>query len=240
MRKPHVEVRENGADRTVAGSVLTQLRRRTGMSQTELAGKAGTSRTAISAIEHGRVDVTTERLGRIVRAADFDLDIRVVPSHKRPHDPTARMRTKRDRDDVSRADPVADLARNVETEINRPWAGWGHGRAPHLMALRFVVRFVNACLAAGPAKTESLVAAAPPSTGEARYDALIAAAVEYVCGRLGVIAPAWTSEPPRSIDAFWEPDEPDITEPRGYRIAHGLSVFKRHGVLLAENDLVAV
>lgn len=54
-------------------SLIPEIRRRSGLSQDELARRAGTSRPTLSAYEHGRVSPTLETLQRILAAADHEL-----------------------------------------------------------------------------------------------------------------------------------------------------------------------
>ena len=58
---------------TLAAALVVQARQHGGMTQVELARRAGTSRSAISAIEHGKRDPGLSSLQRILRAAGFDL-----------------------------------------------------------------------------------------------------------------------------------------------------------------------
>jgi transcriptional regulator with XRE-family HTH domain len=58
---------------TQASALVVQARQRSGLTQAELAHLAGTSRTALSAIEHGKRDPGLERLQAILLAAGFDL-----------------------------------------------------------------------------------------------------------------------------------------------------------------------
>lgn len=58
---------------TLAAALVVQARQRTGLTQAELAERAGTSRSAISAIEHGKRDPGLEHLQAILAAAGFDL-----------------------------------------------------------------------------------------------------------------------------------------------------------------------
>lgn len=64
---------------TLAAALVVQARQRSGLSQAELAKRAGTSRTALSAIEHGKRDPGLERLQGILRAAGLDLLTRLAP-----------------------------------------------------------------------------------------------------------------------------------------------------------------
>jgi len=64
---------------TLASALVVQARQRTGLTQAELAERAGTSRSAISAIEHGKRDPGLARLQTILAAAGFDLLTRLTP-----------------------------------------------------------------------------------------------------------------------------------------------------------------
>lgn len=63
---------------TWAGNLIKLARRDGGLSQRELAKRAGTSQGAIAAYESGQRSPTLETLSRIVRAAGQDLRIQVV------------------------------------------------------------------------------------------------------------------------------------------------------------------
>ncbi len=64
---------------TLASALVVQARQRSGLTQLELAKRAGTSRSAISDIEHGKRDPGLERLQHILAAAGFDLLTRLAP-----------------------------------------------------------------------------------------------------------------------------------------------------------------
>lgn len=57
------------------GSLLKDARVRAGLSQTELARRSRTSRTAVSAYEHGHKSPSVETLERLLGAAGFQLDV---------------------------------------------------------------------------------------------------------------------------------------------------------------------
>lgn len=63
---------------TWAGNLIKLARSDGGLSQRELAKRAGTSQGAIAAYESGQRSPTLETLSRIVRAAGQDLRIQVV------------------------------------------------------------------------------------------------------------------------------------------------------------------
>ena len=56
--------------------LLAEVRRAAGLSQDELARRAGTSRTAVSAYEHGRKSPALDTVDRLVSAAGYELDVR--------------------------------------------------------------------------------------------------------------------------------------------------------------------
>jgi transcriptional regulator with XRE-family HTH domain len=56
--------------------LLSWVRRAAGLSQDELAGRAGTSRTAVSAYEHGRKSPSLDTADRLLGAAGYELDAR--------------------------------------------------------------------------------------------------------------------------------------------------------------------
>jgi transcriptional regulator with XRE-family HTH domain len=60
-----------------AWTVVSEARRRAGLSQRELAARAGTSQAAIARIESGRQSPTFDTLERIVRACDLELRVRL-------------------------------------------------------------------------------------------------------------------------------------------------------------------
>ncbi len=64
---------------TVPGSLILQARLRANLTQRDLAARAGTSQSAIVAYERGTKDPAYETLSRILRAAGFDLRLRLTP-----------------------------------------------------------------------------------------------------------------------------------------------------------------
>lgn len=64
---------------TIAGSLILQARLRADLTQRELAEKAGTAQSTISAYEQGKKDPAMGSLLRILQAAGFDLRMRLAP-----------------------------------------------------------------------------------------------------------------------------------------------------------------
>ena len=64
---------------TVAGSLILQARLRMKLTQRQLAEKAGTAQSTVAAYERGTKDPTMASLLRHLRAAGFDLRMRLEP-----------------------------------------------------------------------------------------------------------------------------------------------------------------
>jgi transcriptional regulator with XRE-family HTH domain len=79
-------------DPVISRAILQEGRRRAGLTQRELAVRAGTSQAAIARIERGRQLPSLETLRRLLRACDLDLDLRIVA-----HDTTRTLETKAER-----------------------------------------------------------------------------------------------------------------------------------------------
>lgn len=63
---------------TVAGALVVQARLAAGLSQRELARRAGVSRTTVAEIEGGARDPGLETLRSVLRGAGRDLEVRLV------------------------------------------------------------------------------------------------------------------------------------------------------------------
>lgn len=102
--------------------------------------------------------------------------------------------------------------------------------------LRLVFEFLRAAADDGHA-LELLVAAEPEPTGDARYDALLAAATEDLCVRAGIAPPAWVHQESRFLDrAWWVSDLPSA---RAQALVHAPASYRRRGVMIDRHDLGA-
>lgn len=87
-------------------------------------------------------------------------------------------------------------------------------------------------------EVQLLVAVEPPPVGDRRWDALVAAAAEWVAVKLGDGAvPAWTGRPSRFLDAWWHAEQGSYG--RACALAHAPAAFRRRGVLLDPLGLVS-
>lgn len=75
----------------------------------------------------------------------------------------------------------------------------------------------------------------PPLADDTRFDALLAAAGEYICARIGRAGPPWTMAPDRFLDnAWWISDLPSV---RAFAAVWTPASFRRRGIYLDRHDL---
>jgi hypothetical protein len=75
----------------------------------------------------------------------------------------------------------------------------------------------------------------PPTTGDQRFDAFVAALVEYLCARDLASPPEWVDAPSRFLDTWWFMS--GIRALHANAMVHSPISFKRHGVFIVEGSL---
>ena len=121
---------------------------------------------------------------------------------------------------------LADVARDIAAT----------DAADEARRLRFVFEFLRGAQEDGHPLV-LLVAAEPPSTGDVRFDALLAAIAEDLCVHAGEAPPSWVHDPSRFLDrAWWVSGLPSA---RAAALVHAPASFRRRGVMLDRYDLVA-
>jgi transcriptional regulator with XRE-family HTH domain len=73
------------------GDLIHEARRRAGLTQSELAARAGTSQPGIARWESGRTAVSLDDVLRLVRLCGFDLEIMLVPRDESDAAQAARL-----------------------------------------------------------------------------------------------------------------------------------------------------
>ena len=90
-----------------AGAIIQEVRRRGGLTQAELARRAGTSQPVISAYEHGRRDPTVGTLRKLVEAGGERLQMgAVAPGSDLPPPADAREHARRLLEVLTLADAI--------------------------------------------------------------------------------------------------------------------------------------
>lgn len=64
----------------MAGDLIREARRRAGLTQAQLAGRVGTTQSAIARLEGGRTEPSFERVREVLRACGLELHVRIVPA----------------------------------------------------------------------------------------------------------------------------------------------------------------
>jgi hypothetical protein len=105
-------------------------------------------------------------------------------------------------------------------------------------ALRLAFRCVELFERAPLGEREDVVAHEPISTGDARFDALLAAIAEYLCAREGILAPAWVEDSNRFLDQWWFVS--GLRSLHADAIAHSPISFARRGVFITAGALAYV
>lgn len=102
-------------------------------------------------------------------------------------------------------------------------------------ALRLAFRCVELFERAPRGERLGAVAQEPMSTGDARYDAMLAAIAEYLCAREGILAPTWVEDSNRFLDQWWFVS--GIRSLHADAIVHSPISFARRGVFITAGAL---
>jgi hypothetical protein len=100
---------------------------------------------------------------------------------------------------------------------------------------RLAFRFVEQFDKADQSDRRRMVEIAPLPTGDRRYDALLAALVEYCCVRHDMPSPAWVDDPSRFLEEWWFVS--GIRSLHANAVVHSPISFKRRGVFITEDAL---
>ncbi len=189
--------------RETTAQLVREARRGRGLTQRALGAKSGVTQSALAAIECSEHDTLVKSLDRLIGAAGYSLFLLPTTSSA-----------------------VASWADFIHEALRRE----KHGEP---IAFRALIGLSDQLTAApGPLRV-ALCVAPPAPCGEAKYDAALAALVEYHLAKDGLPIPAWVDEPGRSLSESWAASPfTDISE-----IPHA---FARRGVLLAESELASV
>lgn len=187
---------------------LTELvqsaRRAAGITQVELAGRAGTTQPAVAAYESGGKTPNLATLERLLGACEYDIEV------------LARPRMRRG------AASLAELARTIQEDLEL-----GHEQD----ALRLLFGFADDFRGSSRPGRIALLEDVPPGTGDGRFDAALAGVAEFFSSESAIPAPAWVDEPSRFVEPWWfVASRPAF---HAYTLANTPAVFVRHGVFIA-------
>lgn len=102
-------------------------------------------------------------------------------------------------------------------------------------AIRLAFSFVEIYEKAEPATRTGLVGTRPDSTGDRRFDALLAAVAEHLSAADFTPAPAWAGEPDRFLDEWWF--VAGLRSMEAEALVHSPISFARRGIFVTADAL---
>ena len=185
-------------------SLIRDARQRAGMTQLEVAERAGTTQPAVAAYESAARTPGLATLARLLGACEHDVEV------------VARPRVRRG------AASLAELSRTIGEDLE-------DGREQD--GLRLLFGFADDFRGSSRPGAIELIAEEPATTGDARFDAALAGAAEFFAAERGIPAPGWVDRPERFVEPLWfVSSRPEFD---AYTLANTPAVFARHGVLIA-------
>lgn len=200
-----------------ASAILRQLRRDRGLTQRDLATKAGVPQSTIAEVEAGKREPSLTLLSRIAESTGQSVALRLVPLPQQSA--VAIAKTIKDR-----LYGEASEGRSLDTREDG--------------ALRAVIDLKDALRRSSHERFDALTRQAPDLVGDSRWDAFLAAIVEDEAARKATSPPRWTNDKSRFSRPFWYLSK----NPRfhTWEIANSPGAFVRHGVFVAEDELESV
>jgi transcriptional regulator with XRE-family HTH domain len=197
--------RRSQTARGAAARLLRDARLDAGLTQVQLARRAGVSQPVIAAYEAGSREPSVPMLSRLVEATGRKLVMRYEP----------------DRAIYRLCDTARDIAKTRDDATK----------------LLLVFEFLRSAQDDGASVAE-LVTPTPPPTGDARFDAMLAAVAEHLCRTTKRRPPRWVFSPDRYLDTPWWVSTLGSAQRRAH--ANAPMPFRRRGVMIDRHDLVSV
>ena len=191
--------------------LLRSARLKVGLSQSELARRAGTSQPTLARYESGVLVPRIETLSRLLKAAEHTLTISAQPEVRRGA--------------LTIDDVAAALSSLIDSDGVR--AIW-----------RRLLDFVDDFRGSSHTGKQWLIETSPRLTGEPRADAAIAGVVEELCTESALAVPSWVDASTRFVTPWWFVNELPGYEATALRDSP--YTLARHGVFVNEGALFRV
>lgn len=185
-------------------TLIRGARHAAGITQLELADRAGTAQPAVAAYESGGKTPNLATLERLLGACEHDIEV------------LARPRMRRG------AASLAELAQTIKEDLEQ---------GQEQDALRLLFGFADDFRGSSRPGRIALLRDEPPSTADARFDAALAGVAEFFASEGALSAPAWVNEPGRFVEPWWF--VATLPAFHAYTLANTPAVFARHGVFIA-------
>lgn len=185
-------------------TLIRSARQSAGITQLEVAERAGTTQPAVAAYESGARTPSLATLVRLLGACEHDVEVVTRP----------RMRRG--------AASLGELAQAIQQDVE-------DGREQD--ALRLLFGFADDFRGSSRPGAIELIADEPAATGDSRFDAALAGIAEFFAAERGIPAPDWVDQPNRFVEPLWfVASRPEFD---AYTLANTPASFARHGVLIA-------
>jgi transcriptional regulator with XRE-family HTH domain len=185
-------------------TLVRDARHAAGITQLELASRAGTAQSAVAAYESGARTPSLATLERLLGACEYDIEL------------NARPRVRRG------SASLAELSETIADDLQQ-----GHERD----ALRLLFGFADDFRGSSRPGRIALLRDEPPSTGDPRFDAALAGVAELFAAEGGIPVPVWVNGRWRFVEPWWF--VASLPEFHAYTLANTPAVLARHGVFMA-------
>jgi len=185
-------------------SLIRTARHAAGITQAELAARAGTTQPAIAAYESGARKPSLATLSRVLDGCEHDVEV------------LARPRMRRG------AASLAELSPTISEDLS-------HERESD--AVRLLFGFADDFRGSSRPGQAALIAEEPAPTGDGRFDAALAGLAEFFAAEAGIAAPPWVDGPARFVEPWWFVSSRPAFD--AYTLANAPALFARHGVFVA-------
>jgi transcriptional regulator with XRE-family HTH domain len=185
-------------------ALIRSARQAAGITQLEVAQRAGTAQPAVAAYESGARTPSLTTLVRLLGACEHDVEVVTHP------------RIRRGAASLAGLSPTIhqDLEENREQD-----------------ALRLLFGFADDFRGSSRPGAIELIAEEPAATGDSRFDAMLAGVAEFFAAERAIPAPGWVERPNRFVEPLWfVSSRPEFD---AYTLANTPATFTRHGVLVA-------
>jgi len=185
-------------------TLIHEARQAAGITQLELASRAGTAQPAVAAYESGARTPNLATLKRLLGACEYDVELLARPRVRRGSASLAELGQT----------ITEDLAQDNEQD-----------------AIRLLFGFADDFRGSSRAGGIALLRDEPAATGDARFDAALAGVAELFAAEGGIAAPGWVNGAGRFVEPWWfVASRPEF---HAYTLAHTPAVLARHGVFMA-------
>jgi transcriptional regulator with XRE-family HTH domain len=185
-------------------TLIRTARQAAGITQVELAARAGTTQPAVASYESGAKKPTLATLSRLLDGCEHDIEV------------LARPRMRRG------AASLAALSATISMDLSEDRGS---------DALRLLFGFADDFRGSSRPGRLALIAEEPPPTGDARFDAALAGMAEFFAAEAGIAAPVWVDAPTRFLEPWWFVASRSAFD--AYTLARTPALFARHGVFMA-------